>query len=365
MRSSRRMHYVEAGFGEDDINHDRWLVSYADFMTLLMAFFVVMYSISQISEQKYRVLSETLTQAFNPTSETVPLPQEGQPVYSHTKTPVDLDGTALEDRPGNDANELPDTFVRIGEQLEQSFEPLIESELIQVKGDERWLEIELQSSVLFGSGGAELGAEAKEIINALGETLGEHDNVIRVEGFTDNVPIKTDRFASNWELSSARAAAVVRQLVDQGISPARLAAVGYGEHQPSASNDSEEGRRANRRIVLLVSTQQALRPDVVAEQQFTFAPEPEELGYTVEGTPVQGLGASARDQARLWLERMNAAIAGSEPASAAGTLVNTSVNDAESEASSEASESAPAEASAAPGLNRVELDDGGLLFTGQ
>ena len=125
-------------------------------------------------------------------------------------------------------------------------------------------------------------------------------------------------------------------------------------------------RRANRRIVLLVSTKQALRPDVVEEQRFSFEPAPEELGYTVEGTPVQGLGASARDQARLWLERMNAVIGdGAGTTEDGATLVSTLANDADPDALESEPGVVPEEASAAEGLNRVELDDGGLLFTGQ
>lgn len=303
-----RGRYRRTAISADDTqrqSHDRWLVSYADFMTLLMAFFVVMYSISQVSEQKYRVLSQTFSDAFKSPQELEVLVQEGEPQLSHTQTPVDLDGTALEDRPGNDATEVPETFVRIEEQLEQSFQQLVENELIDVKGDERWLQIELPSAVLFKSGGIVLSEPAVEIVNELASALKAFNNVVRVEGFTDNVPISSGEFNSNWELSAARASEVVKLLVNAGIEPRRLAAVGYGEHQPIATNATEKGRERNRRIVLMVSTQDKLREDVYEDVYI----EPEQLPvYPYEkrtalpdGELVYGLENSALDEAKAWL----------------------------------------------------------------
>ncbi|NNL56222.1 MAG: flagellar motor protein MotD [Pseudomonadales bacterium] len=331
------------------VSHERWLVSYADFMTLLMAFFVVMYSISQVSEQKYRVLSETFTQAFNAPVERENLLQDGEPQKSHTATPVDLDGHALEDRPGNDANEVPETFTRISEQLEQSFQQLIEKELIQVTGDERWLQIELPSEVLFGSGGVAMSETAQAIIDEIAATLVEHNNVIRVEGFTDNVPIKTRQFASNWELSTARAAAVVKQLSKSGIAPERLAAVGYGEFQPAVSNRTAAGRSKNRRIVLMVSTRDRLRPDAEQVDELPvgdYAARPP----LPDGTLVRGLERSALDEARAWLANRYAASAKPEQGADTQVLPNA--------AGLSRSSAAPA-----AGVQQLTLDNGALLFT--
>ena len=281
--------------------HDRWLVSYADFMTLLMAFFVVMYSISQVSEQKYRVLSATFSEAFNAPIEEQNIFSDGQPQHSHTNTPIDLDGRALEDRPGNDANEVPETFTRIAEKLEQSFQSLIEKDLIVVAGDERWLQIELPSEVLFSSGGVKMSEAAAAIIDDIAMTLIDHNNVIRVEGFTDDVPINTVQFESNWELSTARAAAVVKQLVNRGIEPERLAAIGYGEFQPAQSNLTEAGRSKNRRIVLMVSTRNRLRPDAAQVDDLHIAPTPIIESAADDVPLVRGLERSAMDEARAWL----------------------------------------------------------------
>lgn len=336
-------------------SHERWLVSYADFMTLLMAFFVVMYSISQVSEQKYRVLSETFTQAFNAPVERENLLLDGEPQHSHTATPVDLDGHALEDRPGNDANEVPATFTRITEQLEQGFQDLVEQELIQVRGDERWLQIELPSEVLFDSGGIQIKGPALAIIDDLAAALAGHNNVIRVEGFTDNIPIKTTRFESNWELSTARAAAVVKQLSERGIDPKRLAAVGYGEFQPAASNRTAAGRSKNRRIVLMVSTRDRLRPDADQVDELPLgayanrAPLP-------DGTLVYGLENSAVDEAQAWLASRYPAVIEAQDATddASRDVVEPRQADTVAPAAAEPT---------AIGVERIKLDNGGLLFT--
>lgn len=311
---------------DDAVNHDRWLVSYADFMTLLMAFFVVMYSISQVSEEKYRVLTETFSEAFNLSG------------YSDAMPVSDSSS-------GNDANDLPEFFTRITEQLDKSFESLIEDEFITVKGDERWLQIELQSAILFGSGGAVLSNPAEAIIGELSSAMSGYNNVIRVEGFTDNVPIKNRLFNSNWELSTARATAVVRLMELQGIAPHRLAVVGYGEHQPIASNQTEAGRARNRRIVLMVSTREELRPNASQIDNVST-----ELSSPQSAESVKGLERSARAQAEAWLKRLR------KPADAESNRADN--NKAEVQSGSEASSVNTVE-----GVKQVELENGAILFT--
>lgn len=225
-------------------SHERWIVSYADFMTLLMAFFVVMYSISSVSEQKYRVLSNTLSGAFNQSI------KNDQPVIDKM-----IDYQEI-------VEDLPNISHVITQQLDENFQSLINNDLISVSGNEKWLQIELQSAILFDIGGAILHSTAEEIIGEISSIMNQYSNVIRVEGFTDNTPIKNSIYASNWELSTARATAVVRLMESQGINPNRLAAVGYGEHQPAASNITIEGRSKNRRIVLMISTLKELRPSL-------------------------------------------------------------------------------------------------------
>lgn len=248
---------------EEQENHERWLVSYADFITLLFAFFVVMYAVSSINEGKYQVLSESLTAIF---------PQAPQ-----SMAPIEL-GEQIADSGSSltATEELPKIFSSpqllemlapsaptqegavmasikaLTEEISTSFQPLIEQELIRLRQGQEWLEVEINDRVLFASGSAKLEAEAAPVLKKLARILHRFSNPIQVEGFTDNVPISTPVFPSNWELSSARAASVVHLLDRFGVSPARMAAIGYGEYRPVADNHTPEGRRRNRRVVLVI-----------------------------------------------------------------------------------------------------------------
>lgn len=250
-------------------SHDRWLVSYADFITLLFAFFVVMYSISSVNEGKYKVLSATLIGAFN-----VPKKEASSPDVINLKeydknSVIDFPGEAKKEGDiksentqkgegegaGNDLDQLSD-------QVEAAFADLIEDENIAVDGNETWVEISLNSNLLFTSGSARPNTKALPIIQQIADILGGYENPVHVEGFTDNVPINSSVFPSNWELSAARSATVVRLLAEEGVDPDRLAAVGYGEFQPKASNSTSEGRSQNRRVVLIVSRDLNIRRSV-------------------------------------------------------------------------------------------------------
>ena len=238
---------------------ERWLVSYADFMTLLMAFFVVMYSISSVSEQKYRVLSNTFSGAFNTSNDAGMLSKQvqGDPLL----TELEIKQQAITPQEVASLSEsAPNMFTALTAQLDKNFQSLIDEKLITLSGNEHWLQIELQSAILFDVGGALIHRSAEPIIKQISTMLMPYGNVVKVEGFTDNTPISNSTFDSNWELSTARATAVVRLMIAQGIQANRLAAVGYGEYQPAVSNDSSEGRAKNRRIVLMISTSDSLRP---------------------------------------------------------------------------------------------------------
>ena len=257
---------------EDPVNHERWLISYADFVTLLFAFFVVMYSISQVNESKYRVLSDSLTDTFNsnrgsPEKSLDPI-QIGVEARSNPIHLIDLEDPAIANKDQNAGEAVEpsevakDPFVEITESVEELFGELVGSKLINIRGNEEWLEIELSSSLLFTSGDAQLSVPALEILAQIVGVVKTNSNPIRVEGFTDNVPINNARFPSNWELSAARSAAVVQLFVEEGIAPERLAAIGYGEYQPVDTNETPEGRNRNRRIVLMISKTDELRPEL-------------------------------------------------------------------------------------------------------
>lgn len=249
---------------EDDLhNKERWLISYADFITLLFAFFVVMYSVSSVNEGKYKVLSETLTGVFN-------APQRSfQPIEVGDSPPVTVPGVAEEviqpavtEQPRNpDMSEQGRTEAlrAMADQLALEFDELINQGVVTVESNEEWLELSLRNSLLFNSGDAEPHYDAFDVVETIASVLVDRDNAVRVEGFTDDRPISTSAFPSNWELSAARAAALVRMLTMEGVEAERLAAVGYGQYQPVARNDTEEGRRRNRRVVLLISRDASIR----------------------------------------------------------------------------------------------------------
>lgn len=274
---------------EIHINNERWLVSYADFITLLFAFFVVMYSISQVNQSKYRVLSETFVQAFNQPNDSKanPLPQEKVSPSNDAITPLDMGKTATEDNTqpppivivedtakpemNSQSNttaktQTSDELTQISDLVNEKFSQLIDDQMIKVSSNELWLQIELNDSILFASGGVETSNQAQVIFTEIANILKNYENPIQVEGFTDNVPIKNGRYPTNWELSSARATEIVKFLASKGVAPERLAAVGYGEFQPLASNDTEAGRAQNRRVAVMVAKRKMDRPKTTVNQ---------------------------------------------------------------------------------------------------
>lgn len=242
-------------------NHERWLVSYADFVTLLFAFFVVMYSISSVNDDKYETLSDALKDAFAGNKEIQkvidPIPVGVQPT---TINPIILDNPTTEEL--DKTAQLSEEILKerrqlqlISEQFEDVLQPYIKNDLIDVKRNDFWIELEMNSELLFLSGEAELSNKAIPVLRKVAEVIRTLPNVVNVEGHTDNIPIDTVDFPSNWDLSSARATSVVRAFVNNRISPKRLSAIGYGEFHPIADNNTLEGRFTNRRVVLVLMSQ--------------------------------------------------------------------------------------------------------------
>jgi chemotaxis protein MotB len=240
---------------EEHENHERWLVSYADFITLLFAFFVVMYSISSINEGKYKILSDSLTGVFNQPDRAI----KPIPVGDERPRTTEPDRSLVDEE---SAQSSADDLQNIASSVREAFGNLIQSEQLKVSGNELWIEIELSSSLLFTSGDAIPNNAAFDIIEKVAKILAPYENPIHVEGFTDNLPIQTAQFPTNWELSTARAASIVRMLAMDGVNQSRLAAVGYGEFQPVADNTTVEGRGRNRRVVLVISRNLDVRRSV-------------------------------------------------------------------------------------------------------
>lgn len=236
---------------EEHENHERWLVSYADFITLLFAFFVVMYAISSVNEGKYRVLSDSLVSAFKsaaPVSSDVlrnPQPLSGTPAIQIIQQPVPVEQTVSPLQ-----EEQARKMQGMAANIHKSLGNLIENGKVRVTHSKRGIAVEINDSVLFDLGRAELQPSSTAMLRAMAEMVRDTDNLIQIEGHTDNAPIRSGLYPSNWELSSARAASVVRMFVDAGVAPQRLVVIGYSDQRPVDSNDKAEGRARNRRVTL-------------------------------------------------------------------------------------------------------------------
>ena len=245
---------------EEPQSHERWLVSYADFITLLFAFFVVMYSISSINNTKYESLSDALEEAFLHEKKLKTL----DPIQIGT-TPTVMQAIVLENPTTEEEikrQQLSEDILQerrqlkqVSNDLEEVLESYIDNDLVAVKKHDFWVELEMNSELLFLSGEAELSRKALPVLKKVAEVIRLLPNVVNVEGHTDDVPIDTVEFPSNWDLSSARATSVVRELINNNISSMRLSAVGYGEFHPIADNNTKAGRFTNRRVVLVLMSQ--------------------------------------------------------------------------------------------------------------
>lgn len=266
---------------EDHVNHEAWAIPYGDLITLLLAFFVVMYALSSVNEGKYRVLSDSLVAAFRASPKSLEPIQVGQPSRSfgdvdvqqmRTLVPLEIDSTSIITDPierdrglgwgvmrtaGLSEEEIDEAATQIealSELISEELAGLVASDLVRVRRNRFWLEIEINTSVLFPTASTELSDEALSIMQRLGAILADTNTRVQVEGHTDIVPISTPAFPSNWELSAARAGTVVRRFSGAGVEPSRMAAVGFGEFRPAADNDTAEGKARNRRVVIVVTS---------------------------------------------------------------------------------------------------------------
>lgn len=290
---------------EEHENHERWLVSYADLLTLLFAFFVVMYAVSSVNEGKYRVLSDAMVSAFRSSTRSLEPIQVGQlvrapPVRQElpvtTPRPIPLavdwvedvegekDGYGTEEEPGGEGAEAngglggqepgspPAHRGRVARQIEAALAELLAQGLVDVRTTEFGVEVEIKTSLLFPSGSSRLVDGALTVLEDLSGVLKTFPNPVKVEGFTDNVPINTEIFPSNWELSAGRAASVVHVFTRNGVRPERLVAMGFGEYRPVADNATPEGRSRNRRVVVVITASGTARAGVPIKG--VIAPDP-------------------------------------------------------------------------------------------
>ena len=229
-------------------NHERWLISYADFITLLFAFFVAMYAMSSVNEGKYRVFSASLSSAF---SKQIVKPEAMAPLSEQElllKSLVDRRDAKLAER----QRMQQERMQSIVKNLNQVMAPLVKSGQVSVTQTSRGVVVEINASALFNQGEAVLQGNSLKTLAEVAQVLGQGDQAIEVEGHTDDIPIHTPQFPSNWELSSARASSVVRLFIEHGVAAMRLTAVGSAANRPVVSNDTPEGRARNRRVTVTV-----------------------------------------------------------------------------------------------------------------
>jgi chemotaxis protein MotB len=251
----------------EHVNHERWLVSYADFITLLFAFFVVLFSSSQVDKRKVGKISAAMQEAFQqmgifqaansrtPMVTADPLPTEniqliedGKGMSGHGKM-----ASPFEKMMGSPT--APNDLGTIQKQLTRALAPEIERHEVVLKENRDGLVISLREIGFYESGSANLRATSEAAVQTIAQVLSAQGNNIRIEGHTDNVPIHNAQFASNWELSTARATEMTRLFITQFNLPAtRLSAAGYAEYHPAASNETADGRAQNRRVDVVVLT---------------------------------------------------------------------------------------------------------------
>jgi chemotaxis protein MotB len=246
-------------FDDDDDNPDRWLVSYADFITLLFAFFVVMYAISSVNLSKYNALTNAMGSAFtgnNPQSIQIKkMEVKPQPEKTIIK-PLPLSYLYQEKSKREREN-----MARMGVDISNKLSPLIQEGKVQVMQNNRGVRIDINDSVLFTAGSADIASAALDVLNEIATILNTNQRLIQVEGHTDNTPIHNQMFYSNWELSAVRATTVVRLLNQAGVIEKRLSAIGYGDTQPLSSSDTEFGRAKNRRVSIMILYETSTQTD--------------------------------------------------------------------------------------------------------
>lgn len=226
---------------EKEANNERWLLTYSDLITLLMIFFVVMYASSSVDANKYKALSTSLNSVFTQGGGKSLIGTDNRPSITDNKKQID---TVIIEK---------NKMKKIKKEVDQYSNKNFKNNPIKTHIDNRGLVITLDNTLLFDTGRADIKAGSNDKLVQIGKMLNQLNNYIRIEGHTDNIPIKNDRFQSNWQLSCERAANVTMLLIEKAkLSPERLSALGYGECRPIASNTTEAGRAKNRRVDIVI-----------------------------------------------------------------------------------------------------------------
>jgi chemotaxis protein MotB len=282
---------------EEPNNQDRWMVSYADFITLLLAFFVVMYSVSSVNEGKYRMVSLSLVGAFG---KLLPI-QEQKIVTQQTSELLTKPDLLRKPFVVPEKSGVPEALqverqkmTGLAQGILGALAPLIREGKVRVTQTSRGVSVEINASVLFAPGGSSLAPESTQALAAIASLLANDNHEIQVEGYTDNVPISNTNFPSNWELSAVRAGTVVRLFIDHGVPEERLTAVGQGPKKPVGSNDTLEGRARNRRVTITIMS---VLPDVKTDVPIAPAEAVQPSGVVSAITPLVPASGVAAESA--------------------------------------------------------------------
>jgi chemotaxis protein MotB len=248
--------------GPKGSSHERWLVSYADFVTLLLAFFVTMYAITRLDSEKLGVAQQSINRALS-----APVFLGGFPMDSGLNKNLsglsgDLVGATL-------VRTTPSSQIeKVTRTVQKELKEKIDKGEVHLLHTGKGLVLRLPEFLFFDSGQADVRPEARPLLDKLAGILQLIPNQVLIEGHTDNRPIHTPQFPSNWELSTARAAALVRYFVEEHhLDPARFGAAGYGEYHPVADNSSDQGRQANRRVELIIRPmEKSIKPQLTADR---------------------------------------------------------------------------------------------------
>lgn len=267
------------------LNHERWMVSFADFMTLLFALFVVLFAISNVDEEKLDEVADSVQTAFGV------MDQSGNSLLPHPKGKVQpIPGVVPPKKTGTESSSSG-TAEKAGNASDTALAQRLQQMVTQQAGlaasvalrqEARGVVLQLQDSLLFDSGSSALRPAARKELLTLASELSRLGQPLRIEGHTDNVPVRGSGYTSNWDLSAARATSVLRFLLDTtSLSPTRLSVAGYGEFRPIASNQSASGRAKNRRVDIVILNEQALDEEPT-EATPTVAPLEAELQQTLK-----------------------------------------------------------------------------------
>ena len=286
----------------EHVNHERWLVSYADFITLLFATFTALYALSKSDAAKAQAVAEGMREAFGtgtPQMLTMEAPENiGLPSKQFKKAPGQTDERT---KPKKKAGKQE--FEKIKDELERMLMTKGALNKVQIDIQERGLRVSMKEGGFFESGKAEVKPEAYAILSELAAKLVKYNNQLRVEGHTDNVPMRSRTFPSNWELSSARATNVTRVLTEKfGVPADKMSATGFGEHRPVFPNDTEAGRSRNRRVdlVILSAGAEGGEPKVLEKHSFSDGGESHSGGGPAPEEVIQeGPGAGAAPEPEL------------------------------------------------------------------